>query len=120
VGASFADFETAPRLAFVSVETKMPRGITMVFSGNATAAAVEKLVATHHLSKMEEARAHKKFLPQARAWKLDERVFPSVFSETDWYFVGRLKEMPMVTLELVYRQSDGRFTGQIFGIPTKR
>ena len=119
VGASFADFATSWRLAFVSVETKLPRGITLVFSGNADPAAIEKLAEVHHLTKMEEPRAHKKFLLLAKAWKLDERAFPTAFSDEDLYYAGRLKEMPKVTFQIVYRQSDGRFTAQVFGTPPK-
>jgi hypothetical protein len=43
-------------------------------------------------------------------------VFPSEFSSEDWYYVGRLKTMPKVVLELVYRKADGKFTAQIFGV----
>jgi hypothetical protein len=51
-----------------------------------------------------------------RAWKLNEAVFPSNYSPGDWYYVGRLKTMPKVVVELVYRHADGRFTAQIFGL----
>ena len=65
---------------------------------------------------MDDLRAHKKFLPQVRAWNMNETVFPSKFSSDDWYYVGRLKTMPKVVIELVYRRGDGRFTAQIFGV----
>ena len=78
---------------------------------------IENLAQAHRLSKMEEERAHQKFLPQAKAWRLDEKVFPTRFSDSDLYYTGRLKEMAQVTLQVVYRKSDGRFTAQVFGIP---
>ena len=70
----------------------------------------------HHLKRMDDPAAHKKFLPQVRAWKLNDTVFPSKFSPDDWYYVGRLKTMPKVVIELVYRNADGKFTAQIFGV----
>ena len=104
----------------MSVETRTPRGVTLVFAGSSSEAAIEKLAETHHLTKMDDPRAHKKFLLLAKAWKLDPTVFLTAFSDEDSYYAGRLKEMPKVTLQIVYRQSDGRFTAQVFGIPPKR
>ena len=64
---------------------------------------------------MDDPKAHQKFLPQVRAWKLNEAVFPSRFSADDLYYVGRLKGLPKVVIELVYRKEDGKFTAQVFG-----
>jgi hypothetical protein len=116
VGASFSAFKTKGALPYVSVETKLPRGITLIFSGTSTEPAIEALANAHHLKKMEDPKAHRKFLPQLKAWKLDEALFPRTFSPDDWYYVGRLQEMPRVSLQLVYRKSDGRFTAQLFGM----
>ena len=68
---------------------------------------------------MTDPEAHKKFLPQAKAWKLKEARFPTHFADTDLYYTGRLMEMPKVTFQLVFRRSDGRFTAQVFGLPPR-
>jgi hypothetical protein len=116
VGAALSDFQTSGKLAYVSVETKFPRGITSVFSGTSTETGVLALADAHHLRRIGDPTAHKKFLPQVKAWKLNETVFPSKFSPDDWYYVGRLKTMPKVVIEVVYRKADGKFTAQIFGV----
>jgi hypothetical protein len=116
VGAALQDFQTAGKLAYVSVETRFPRGISSVFSGTSTQPAVMALAEAHHLKRMDDSAAHKKFLPQVRAWKLNETIFPSQFAPDDLYYVGRLKTMPKVVIEIVYRNADGRFTVQIFGV----
>ena len=117
VGTALADFQTSGKLAYVSVETSFPRGITSVFSGTSTESAVLALAQAHNLKRMDAPEAHRKFLPQVRAWNMNETVFPSKFSSEDWYYVGRLKIMPKVVIELVYRKTDGKFTAQIFGVP---
>jgi len=116
VGAALSEFQTSGKLAYVSVETRFPRGITSVFSGTSTEPAVLALAEAHHLKRMDDPVAHKKFLPQVRAWKLNDTVFPSKFSPDDWYYVGRLKTMRKVVIEIVYRKADGKFTAQIFGV----
>jgi hypothetical protein len=116
VGAALADFQTSDKLSYVSVETRFPRGITSVFSGTSTEPAVLALAVAHRLKRMEDPAAHRKFLPQVRGWNMNETVFPSKFSPNDWYYVGRLKSMPKVVIELVYHKADGRFTAQIFGV----
>jgi len=116
VGTALQDFQTSGKLAYVSVETRFPRGISSVFSGTSTQTAVLALAEANHLKRMDDPAAHKKFLPQVRAWKLNDTVFPSKFSPDDWYYVGRLKTMPKVVIELVYRNADGKFTAQIFGV----
>jgi hypothetical protein len=70
---------------------------------------------------MDAPEAQKKFLPQVRAWNMNETMFPTKFSPDDFYYVGRLKTMHKVVIELVYRRADGRFTAQIFGVtgPTR-
>ncbi len=115
VGASLSDFVTSGDLSYVSVETRLPRGITLVFSGTSSETALQALAARNQLRKMDAPEAHKKFLPQAKIWKLDQARFPTQFSADDWYYVGRLKTMPKVSLQIVCRKSDGRFTAQIFG-----
>jgi hypothetical protein len=119
VGAALAEFQTSGKLSYVSVETRFPSGITSVFSGTSTEPAVLALAQAHNLKRMEDPAAHRRFLPQARAWKMNEAVFPSKFSPEDWYYIGRLKTMPKVVLELVYRKADGKFTAQIFGVPSR-
>jgi hypothetical protein len=119
VGASLADFSASGNLPYVSVETRIPRGVTLVFSGSANAEAIQALTNAHQLRKMDDPEAHRKFLPQAKAWKLDEARFPTTFSSDDWYYIGRLKTMPRVSLQIVYRKSDGRFTAQVLGILPK-
>jgi hypothetical protein len=116
VGAALSDFQTSGKLAYVSVETWFPRGITSVFSRTSTEPAILALADAHHLKRMDDPAAHKKFLPQVRAWKMDETVFPSKFSPDDWYYVGRLKTMHKVVIELVYRKADGKFAAQILGV----
>ena len=116
VGIALQGFQTSGKIAYVSVETRFPRGITSVFSGTSTQPAVLALADAHHLKRMDDPATHKKFLPEVRAWKLNETVFPSKFSSDDWYYVGRLKTMPKVVIEIVYRNGDGKFTAQIFGI----
>ena len=116
IGAALADFQTSGKVAYVSVETKFPSGLSCVFSGTSTEPSVLALADGNHLKRMDDPRAHKKFLPQVRAWNMNESVFPSRFSPDDWYYVGRLKAMPRVVMELVYRKTDGRFTAQIFGV----
>jgi hypothetical protein len=115
VGTALQDFQTSGKLAYVNLETRFPRGISSVFSGTSTQPAVLALAEAHHLKRMDQPAAHKKFLPQVRAWKLNKTVFPSEFSRDDWYYVGRLKPRPKVVLELVYRKADGKFTAQAFG-----
>jgi hypothetical protein len=115
VGTALQEFQTSGKLAYVSVETRLPRGITSVFSGTSTQPAVLALADAHHLKRMDDPAAHKKFLPQVRGWKLNDAVFPSKFTPDDWYYVGRLNTMPKVVIELVYRNADGKFTAQIFG-----
>jgi hypothetical protein len=116
VGAVLADFQTSGKLSYVSVETRFPRGITSIFSATSTEPAVLALADANHLKRMDDLAAHRKFLPQVRGWNMNETVFPSKFSPDDWYYVGRLKTMPKVVIELVYRKADGRFTAQIFGV----
>jgi hypothetical protein len=116
VGFALQDFQTSSKLAYVSVETRFPRGITSVFSGTSTQPAILALADAHHLKRMEDPAAHKKFLPQVRAWKLNKSKFPSEFSADDWYYIGRLKTMPKVVIQIVYRKTDGTFTAQIFGV----
>jgi len=116
VGAALSGFETSGKLAYVSVETRVPSGITSVFSGTSTETAVLAFAEAHHLKRMDDPIAQRKFLPQARAWKMNETVFPSKFAPDDWYYVGRLKTMPKVVIEIVYRKADGKFTAQIFGV----
>lgn len=41
IGSSFSEFETAGPVRYVSVETKLPRGITLVASGTCTSAEIE-------------------------------------------------------------------------------
>jgi hypothetical protein len=116
VGAGFSEFNTSGKLPYVSVETKIPHGLTLVFSGISDEAAIQALARTHHLKKMDAPEAHKKFLPQVKAWKLDETTFRSQFDPDDWYYVGRMKDLPKVNLQIVYGRSDRRFTAQIFGV----
>ena len=116
IGAALADFQTSGKVAYVSVETRFPGGISSVFSGTSTEDAVLALADANHLKRMDDPAAHKKFLPQVRAWKLNETVFPSKFSPDDWYYVGRLRSMPKAVIELVYRKADGKFTAQVFGV----
>ena len=116
VGSALQDFQTSGKLAYISVQTRFPRGITSVFSGTSSEPAVLALADAHHLKRMDDAAAHKKFLPHVRAWKLNDTVFPSQFSPNDWYYVGRLKTMPKMVIELVFRKADGKFTAQIFGV----
>lgn len=116
VGAAFSELQVTGKVPYVSLVTKLPRGISCVFSGTTTGPAIIALADAHHLKRMEDPKAHEKFLPQARAWKLDEAVFPSRFSVDDLYYVGRVKQMPKVVVELVYRKADGKFTAQVFGI----
>lgn len=120
VGASLSAFQVTSPLPYVSLETKLPRGISCVFSGISTESAVLALAEAHHLKRMDDPKAHQKFLPQARSWKLDETVFPYTFSADDLYYVGRLKGLPKVVLELVYRKADGKFTAQAFGTLPKK
>jgi hypothetical protein len=94
--------------------------ISCVFSGTSTEPAVLALADANHLKRMDDPRAHKKFLPQVRAWNMNETVFPSKFSPDDWYYVGRLKTMPKAVIELVYRKADSRFTAQIFAVTGPR
>jgi hypothetical protein len=116
IGIALQDFQTSGKLAYVSVETRFPRGITSVFSGTSTQPAILALAEAHRLKRMDDSAAHKKFLPQVRAWKLNNSLFPSAFSPDDWYYIGRLKTMPKVVIQLVYRKADGKFTVQIFGV----
>jgi hypothetical protein len=120
VGASFAGFRTSGKLSYVSVETKVPPGISLVFSGVSREADIQGLADAHRLTKMDDPEAHKKFLPQVRIWRLKEELFPTRFSQDDFWYVGRLKEMKKVSLQLVYRKSDGRFTAQVFGVLPSR
>jgi hypothetical protein len=117
IGTALSEFQTTGNLAYVSMETKLPRGISCVFSGTSTEPAVVALADAQHLKRMDDPRAHQKFLPQARAWKLNDTLFPSKFSADDLYYVGRLTSMPKVVIELVYRKADGKFTVQVFGTP---
>jgi len=50
-----------------------------------------------------------------KVWKLGEENFPVRFSPQDQYYIGRLKEMPKVSLQIVHRKSDNRFSAQVFG-----
>ena len=120
VGASFAGFTTSGKLSYVSVEAKVPRGISLVFSGVSSEADIQGLANTHRLTKMDDPEAHKKFLPQVKGWRLKEELFPTRFAQDDLWYVGRLKEMRRVSLQLVYRKSDGRFTAQVFGVLRSR
>src|SRR5512133_1915309 len=115
VGANFTNFPTVGKVPYVMVETKLPRGVSLVFSGNSGEVEIRALAEAHHLTKIDLPNAQKKFLPQVRAWKLNEFVFPGKFASSDDYYVGRLKGMPKVSLQLVYRKIDGRFTAQLFG-----
>ena len=80
VGAGFAGFRTSGKLSYVSVETKIPRGISLVFSGVSSEANIQGLATTHRLTKMDDPEAHKKFLPQIKSWRLREELFPTRFS----------------------------------------
>ncbi len=120
VGGSFSEFATAGPVRYISVETQFPRGITLVVSGTCTDTAVESLAQTHKLRRIEDPLYQKKFLPQLRAWKLDEETFPVKFSAQDLYYVGRLKDMPKVSLQVVHRKSDNRFSAQVFGVLPER
>jgi hypothetical protein len=115
VGDALSAFQVTGKLPYVSSETRLPRGISCVFSGTSTEPAVAALADAHHLKRMDDTKAHKKFLPQARAWNLNEALFPSKFSPDDLYYVGRLNGLPKVVLEVVYRKGDGKFTAQVFG-----
>ena len=119
VGASFSEFKTAGPVRYGSVEAQIPRGITLVASGTCDGAAIEALSKAHKLRRIEDPLYQKKFLPQFRAWKLDEATFPAQFSAQDSYYVGRLKDMPKVSLQVVHRQSDNRFSAQVFGVLPK-
>jgi len=119
IGSEFADFSVAGPIPYVSVHTKMQHGITLVFAGRSTEDSVKSLAETHGLKQMTDPAAHKKFLPVVKSWNLNKEKFPSAFSPDDLYYVGRLKNAHRVTLQLVYRKSDRRFTAQVFGILPK-
>lgn len=116
VGASFSEFQTTTPLRYVSVETRMPPAITLAASGSCTEAAIQSLAQRHQLRKVDDQQHQKKFLPQLKAWKLNEAAFPTTFSTQDLHYIGRLKDMPSVSLQIVHRKSDNRFSAQLLGV----
>jgi hypothetical protein len=51
-----------------------------------------------------------------RQWRLEPEQFPAEFGANDLFYSGRLPDRRKMLLQLCYRTSDGRFTGQILGV----
>ena len=121
VGPLLGDLTAIGPVDFVGVHTKRQNGISIIFSGKTQITNAQHFAQLHDLKLMTNAEAHAKFIPQARGWKLNTNQFPTRFGPDDYYYVGRLRDARKVSVQLIARKQDGRFTAQVFGVmPTEK
>lgn len=115
VGPSVGSLETTSPFYFQYRFDRRQGSLMFLGSSTATESGVRQFADAHGLKEMADPAAHRKFLPLARTWGVDPQKIPRAFASEDLYFVGRLTNAPKMTVQLVQRRSDGRFTAQFFG-----
>lgn len=114
-GRALASLKSNGPVHFVSVRTKLADGLDLVFSGKSSEEAIRGLAQALNLKLLEKPEAYAKILPRTRKWNLDQNKFPTQFAPPDLIFIGRIDGNGRAILQLAWRQSDSRFTGELIG-----
>lgn len=114
-GPHLASLKTEGPVNFVSVQNKLMNGIDLVYSGKATEENIRRFVETENLKPLDKPAAYAKILPRSRKWNLSQEKYPTKFAPPDLLFIGRVESGGKAVIQLAWRKSDGRFTGEIVG-----
>jgi len=120
VGADLEQWRTDGVLTYASSESKLTHGLMLAFSGRSDEKSIQQVAEKHHLQRIENPNASKKFLPLAKTWKLNKSGFQTDFKPDDLYYIGRMKDRNKAVLQIVFSKAEKRFTAEVFGSTLKQ